>query len=294
MDTYNFDYTPLLGFPNLLVSEDKGVNHPTEIHPTLRPLLTKLAKNKPNWRIICIKRLRAIMGSSFVATHFNISEGDENLGSVWRDYTSVGGEVVAMNNPRLSAARQRGEATRTKDMAKAYKIILANFKPKSIAEIAQEAWTEGSNLAFNKANQISGELLGATHNIRDMATAFAVRHWDAFYAEEGTDPAMCAKLDNLIAKQEQAEASREFIALSSSKSMLVVVIHGNDYILLTDKGRRIVPHDQVSNHVRRCVGMLKLVDDKEYIPNVGIRRSATQFVIMPDPETPKEQTNEED
>ena len=64
----------------------------------------------------------------------------------------------------------------------------------------------------------------------------------------------------------------------------IVLIRGNEYIIQESatKVTNMFTADTLPSHIKRGLGMLKLVDDRKLISRVGIRLGANTFFIGPE------------
>lgn len=274
-----------LGMPNILYAEKRDETpQPTSIHPTLKTLVIRLAKAKPKWRLVSTRRNRYADG--VVAHHFTIYEGNEQLGTLWRDYNySTHSEQVAFDNTRLRSNRQRGDATRTKDMNKAFKVITKTFGAKTTAELVAEGSKEALECARTVFNGAERNHHTALYTLTDAAQKFMVHKWEEFclFAEaEGVPTGALERLP--VAAEVYADALKVDAALKDNNGS-VVILRDAEYIVTCKSLTTILSQSDLSPHLKRCVGMLKLAEDKQFVPGMGVRANATTFFVLPEDST---------
>lgn len=285
MDELKFTYTPL-GLPNIVMEEARNNEpKPTTIHPTIAGLMKRLAKAKPKWTFVGIRR-----DINLHATRFTVYENREVLGTVWRDYNyNTSSEGIAFDNTRLRAVRQRGDATRTKDMNRAFKVITKTFGAKTTSELLTEGIKEAAEAAMTVANTVERQLMVARHRLMDKAMEFAQANWEAFENFALGEGVQRAMLDQLPEAEAAFKDAKPLAAAIHLKNGITVVLRGNEYITNQAGEAKVLAQDQLSPHLKRCVGMLKLAEDKQFIPGMGVRVNATTFYVIP----PEEGTNDQ-
>lgn len=292
------DLTPL-ELPNIIFAEEKRV-HPADnphkviaSHPFLRPLLIKLAKARPQWTIYGIGANTTVEGAR-LAVSFVIYHGSEQLGSLTKYYNYTGSyDMFCINNKRMESKRHRGHSTTTKDINKAFKIITKEFYGKTTDELVKDAKAAVTETLSRATAAARSRYNMNEYRARDHMMAFALANWEEF-----TSHAVAAGLDPTVVdtfvdiKQEYYDANLMYEAQgkgdeAQGKGGSTVVLRGSDYVMTCGETTTVMSHDQLTPHMRRCIGLLKLAEVDTYIPNVGAKSKSDIMFIMPEPEGAK-------
>lgn len=274
-----------LGLPNIVYAHRKMQQTPMVVHPFLWPLLTKLAKARPKWRLIGERYAMRDEGPHW-AHSFRVFEGNEELGIVRKEYNySTNADCFSIDNPRMAAARQRGSSTMTKDAAKAFKTIISKFHGKTpeerIRAARERAYGHISANVRNGQNRYSG----VVGNLRKGMQAFVEANWDMFRefaAQNGTIG--MANLDQYHeAKESDAVANTLQTAWGSDKGD-IVILRGSDYIIKNKDGFKVVSGDELTPHLKRGIGILKLAEVGTYAPTFGVKTADDEMYVLPEPE----------
>ena len=274
-----------LDLPNIIYAHAKGkrVAKTITTHPFLRPLLIKLAKAKPNWKLIGTQVILKHDDTAWAA-HFVVYEGNTQLGYVKKDHSYTHScEVFSIDNPRMSAKRMRGYATSTKDMNKAFKIILKEFRNKNVSELTEEAIGLCSAAAHNAVRERYLVYNAMFHALKDTFVRFTEANWQQFeeFVKE-KDPIQQHNVDKYHdVKQGKGEADRLDETMQGGHGM-VVALRGSEYIVHEGNNVRVMNNDELTPHMKRAIGMLKLAAKGTFIPELGVKATDETMYVMPE------------
>jgi hypothetical protein len=272
-----------LDLPNIVYAHRKGVTAQMVSHPFLRPLLTKLAKARPKWRLVGVRYAIRDDGPHW-ATTFKVMEGNVELGEVSKDYNhSAGCDSFSIDNPRMAAVRQRGYKTMTKDVAKAFKIITSKFHGKTPEETIRDARERAYNIVSANARGLSNRHSGIVGNLRNGLLAFAEANWDAFKEFAAQDGSIgMANIDQYHeAKEDAATADMLQLAWSHEQGDLVV-LRGSDYIVKNKDGYKVISSEDLTPHLKRSIGILKLAEAGTYVFPFGVKTAPDEMFLLPE------------
>ena len=287
IDNTRFDYTPL-GTPNLLIRTSKG-NQPQDIemHPFLAPLVEQVMKYEPMWKVVIENSYFSSQGPRLAHT-FVFYADNEELGTLSMSLKNNDKHVFELDNHRLKAVRQRGWTTTTIAQKKALKIILKDFAPRSMKEHLFEASKKISSAVSAAASTNMRPVRYALEYLQTPFQHFAIANWEAFCNSESANGVPISKrelLDTFLEVSERGSAASEMNAKHNRNAGYYVVLQGSDYIVsqLDKKDEaQTLTSDKLSDHMRARIGLLKLVEDGQFIAGVGVRTNATMFYIVPE------------
>lgn len=289
IDNTRYDYTPL-DAPNLLVRSSKNVP-PTEmiLHPFLEPLVRLVMKTQPSWKLV-IESANLNSDGPRRASTFRLYADNEELGVLSMGLNNKSNHVFELDNHRLKASRQRGWMTTTIAMKKAFKIIINDFAPRSMKEHLTEASKKISNAVSTAVSMNTRPVREALTHLEKPFQKFVMDNWEAFCKTEAANnlPAPAIKHglpDTFIETYERGEAASELGSQHYKKTGHYVVLQGSEYIVSQlDKQdeAKILTSDKLSEHMRVRIGLLKLVEDGQFIAGVGVRTNATMFYVVPE------------
>ena len=277
IDEFKYQYVPI-GLPNVVQEYERDAQPAVGLHVDefLWALIGRLAKVRPNWRFVSRGR-----HYDDRVTRFVIYEGHEELGWVRKAWSGNHGDRYEYDCRRMNDARQRGYATATKNVSKAFKDITKSFGTKTIMELLEDARDSAFSSAAAAVNRSVQEYTNYVSSLRSPALSFALENWEAFKqhaAAHGTNATVLDNFHEVEAMQMQAEK------LSDSRKNgkhTIVMLRGSDYIMQRDDGEvKVVQSDDLTPHMKRAIGMLKLADNGTFIPGMGVRGNENAFYIL--------------
>lgn len=254
-------------------------NADPKVLPFMVPLITALLKRKPRWEFVAHGYPR----DWYVM--FKVYEDGVELGWIdrtmmYKDGRSI--EQFQYSNSRVQARRQRNGAAATKDLNKAVKGIITDFYKPTVAERANEARIIASRLG----NQLNGTNANRqrTVHIEAMSRVLAYAR-----AHPGV---LNDELRTLIEDLQEAEIATKasepltswVLADDSRRTKALVVVDGDTYHIQThgdgETVQTAIPASDVPRTIMQNVAFLKLVNDGEVVPGVGIRVHAGAFAVL--------------
>jgi len=287
IDNTKFDYTPL-DTPNLLVRTGKNVT-PAEmiLHPFLEPLVRLVMKTQPSWKVV-IESANISSDGPRRANTCRLYADNEELGVLSMGLNNKSNHVFELDNHRLKASRQRGWMTTTISMKKALKIILNDFAPRSMKEHLAEASKKISSAVSTAVSMNTRPVRDALMYLEKPFQQFAIDNWETFRETEGANSVPASKgelLDTFLGTYERGQAASSLGDKHNKNAGYYVVLHGSEYIISQLNKRdevQTLTSDKLSEHMRVRIGLLKLVEDGQFIAGVGVRTNATMFYVVPE------------
>jgi len=275
-----------LDLPNIVYAFTKGNAKPMKVHAFLQPLLVKVAKARPKWTLVGVDYTYRGSENEYMANAFDVYDHGEKLGVIRKDYTysGGGGDIYAIDNKRMADKRQRGSATTTKDLAKAFKIITREFHGDTPHEMLTEAnmatWNALSHVANHRRSQYQFAITKMSYAMQD----FALARWDEFHPTALASGVPKTVIEGFHVTEEAHQMTLALSNAHGEQKTMLVVLRGTDYLVKQNDNITILASDQLTPHMRRCIGMLKLASKGDFIPWVGVKGNDTSFLIMPEPE----------
>lgn len=241
----------------------------------LEPLLNALLIERPAWTF----RVEQPYTNNS-AVEFAIIQDDEELGVV-RWAWAAGEYKYYVSNDRINDARQRGRGYTTKDMRKAVLKIKKMFSAQTVTEKLEKAEDEAQaklNATFQRKHR---EYYNSKSAVDKQALAYVQEiGWEEFvnYIRENDPTTMNTILKCAELKSERAYMESVNNAFHRGEALLVVQ-EGSRYIVKSKDGMKIHNDDDLPDHMRPKLGMLKLVEKETYITNSGFRAGDTMFVV---------------
>lgn len=282
LDVVENDYLDL-GMPNVKAERSKRADPAlVEIHTFMKPFILEVAKLFPMWELIGKRanwkvRLSGVEAVEF--WRFDVYENREFLGTLEYEH-SKNGYSYSITNSRIQNKRERGNAARTKDMKKALKILSKEFGIKKMQERVAEAQENCANALHNFYHDKNRSFNHAYSYVHTTVEKYVMSNWDTI-KEIGLAKGADAKIiDNILSVYEEREIAAEFAKSFDTDGGVVVVIHGNDYAVKDKESISIYGTDNLPEWIKRGIGMLKLIDKKTAIANIGYKVDDQVFFVL--------------
>lgn len=269
-------------------NDKNGIEVVATVDTFIAPLVEKLALAHPEWQFkshYCRRYYTPNQTAEFslVVERVQVVDKYEKLGEVGYDYTSKGKRFYVSNH-RTEKMRERGSGVKTVHLDKAFKHVEKFFGRMNHNEKLEQASQATSEAVYRVVIDSSYPLRGSWGAVEEKARDFVVANLEAFknYMQS-----------NLATSRELSEASKlpELIAQNNGMQALQDSVNKNQHILvLLDGMNYIVKHagqvevktsEELPDYVRRGVGMLKLIEVKNAITNIGIRVDENTFALLP-------------
>ena len=287
----DFDFVTLT-LPNIESRFRKGKreSRSVRIERVVQPFVERLATKHPQWRFVSQHHWNCVdqeTREEYSEAHsFSVYSGKELLGEISTDRGRGGIKAFTMTNERIQKIRERGSATKTKDLDKAIKIFGKMFGVKSMNERIEVVIESANNItrsvfsdrhyAFSRVYDRLGKHL--QDHIMDNLQEFTDIALTKNFPQDLAD-----SLPNLYAEFKTTEEINKCLSVKKGDAVL---IHGNDYAVTSideaNRETKIYSTDALPPHIKRGVGMLKLVEKEHFISGIGIKISDTSFYIIPE------------
>lgn len=246
------------------------------------PLIDAVAIKYPQWQLKA-KRFNyegsLINATTLKVYEFDVFEKRENLGTIGLTWYNRE-RAFWLENHRIANQRERGYGTKTKDLKKALRHIAKNFSPKVADEKIEEAYGKAHNILRQLGGQKSHEFRSALQTVLPSLTPYIIENWDELSKLCQGDTNIAREADKLVECYRESKIASEIADIPLGKQT-VVMIDGNDYILRTAGATVILSSEQLPPHIRLGVGMLKLVEPRVMMKDIGCKIEDNIFVITP-------------
>lgn len=246
------------------------------------PLVDAVAIKYPQWQLKA-KRFNyegsLVNATTLKVYEFDVFEKRENLGTIGMAWYNRE-RAFWLENHRIANQRERGYGTKTKDLKKALRHIAKNFSPKVADEKIEEAYGKAHNILRQLGGQKNHEFRNALQTVLPSLTPYIIENWDELSKLCQGDTNVAREADKLVECYRESKIASEIADIPLGKQT-VVMIDGNDYILRTAGATVILSSEQLPPHIRLGVGMLKLVEPRVMMKDIGCKIEDNIFVITP-------------
>lgn len=283
-----------LSLSNVVIGEDlqKSLDKEglklTGVFGMLDPVISRLASLNPLWTFVIVNSGLA-MGNDRVACGFSVKLDGEELGQIGLSYMGQRGRVISISNDRIGKGRQRSDSYRTVDADKAILTAKKMFSKMNPSERIQKA-KDAAERVVSRA-QWNKERDRTQHQgyIKNEMLAWVETKGNAMFLEylkAEAIPSLRHKVTTAMEKVALLDTEMQTIDkvqkdFSSNKTALVVKDLGKYLVKIGDKVD-LYDDNTLPLDMRMKMGMLKLVEDEQYLTDVGCKVSSEIFVLLVD------------
>lgn len=272
------------------IPNDRGgldtVEPEPQIEAFMKPFVEALALKYPHYEFVeADSRLQWGVGGDrfYAADGFKVFCRREYLGRIRVDHWCRAGKRYWVENFRINEERTRGSGFKTKHLDKALKYVGKYFGAKTtmeqIGEVDSNARRAITTLVQNLRDDARRNWLNLEKHALDYLKE---EQWDQFgewlnkkgyYRQSHTD--LPEQVDNVTSAIEIAKKVEcgEIVLVHTEGAKYIVQHRG---VVLTAES------DELPATVRRHLGMLKLIQHREMISNVGMRVDDHTFYVCGD------------
>jgi len=279
----DFDFVDF-GIPNLGWAKSKATppSKPVRLTDKLAPLAYEAAKKFPKWVFMGIPQWG--YNDRMEVSNLHVYENREKVGTLSTNTTRNGAKYV-ISNDRIKQASKRGDAMQTADIKKALKLMAKSFGGKTIEEKSRAAYDELASA------------LGSSHTAKQMdynnAVGVLLRNLKVYALENFEVTAAAAIAAGGNAKQingiPETRDDRDTVATVydalHNKHGRFVMLNGSDYIVTKSINfePEVYSTDTLPIQIKLSIGLLKLIEDNNFMRAVGFRLNATTFYVLVEP-----------
>jgi hypothetical protein len=284
-----YTYTELDGYKYVYRREYKAQNNPyvgsALLDQRVAPFVDAIIEKRPRWKFVCrqgagiVTKPDGTKAPSFGSLQV-YTENDELLGEIDTTYTYRDNQsqlTYAYDNQRLSDKRQRGSWTRSTKLDKAVKDVLKNFRPKDTTEIVNDKMAIVSVLVGEVIRDVHRRFMQPYGKLNEQLTNFVMYNWatlSPMFTKAGIE--FNSELPELYADSMKAKE----MGASVMDGGVTIIVRPNDYLVVRDSGDvEIKIAEELPAEVRRKLGILKLVELRQYVPDMGVRCAKDTYFI---------------
>jgi hypothetical protein len=282
-----------LNLSNVVLGEKLGGDRSkiTGVNKLIDPVVNRLATLNPLW----IFEARNMGGGGYMVDNFAVKLDGEFLGCVSTSYMGSRGYVISVSNDRIGKSRSRNDSYRTADADKA--VLMAkkmfgkmnpNERISKAKDAAERVVTRG---AWNKEREHQTHSSVVQGALLSWAESRGMPMFLEFIEKEAlldTKKQITTSMERLeVIRTDMKTIERVQTDFNDSKTALVVKDSGKYLVKIGDKVD-LYDDNTLPLDMRMKLGMLKLVEDEQYISDVGCKVTSEIFVLLVDKEAGNE------
>ena len=257
------------------------------VYGLIDPVISRLATLNPLWMFEAQSRYNVQDG--FLVTDFAVKLDGEYLGTIGTSYMGQKGTVIAITNDRIGKNRQRSSSYRTSDADKAVLMAKKMFGKMNPAERLQKA-KEAAERVVSRASWAKERERTQYQSIlkNEMLAWVENRGYQLFREFIDKEALLSTKKQVLQAEEKVQLLDTEMKTIERvqedfgiNKTALVVKDAGK-YLVRIGDNVELYDDNSLPLDIRMKMGMLKLVQDEEYLTDVGCRVTSEIFVLLVD------------
>jgi hypothetical protein len=282
-----------MDLPNVHAPETKELVSAYKVTSVLATVIWELALKNPMWTFKATNFSWAepthTQYRTMVVNKFVVSHNWETLGSIEKGYKS--GPIIEIESHRITT---RQNNYRTDNSEKAIAKVRKTFKPRSVLEVAAEAVDTADTVVRQEHHGKDRVVRKYQEEIKQKAIDYVTKGpgYALFleYAKQQGDKSVANSLEMMqIATDELSTIEGIKTAMGAKKSALIVVDEGK-YLVKINDNVQLYDDTTLPAEFRGKLGLLKLVNEKQFITDVGCRVNKEIYVLKLDEQEAKEPT----
>ena len=256
------------------------------------PVVSRLASLNPLWNFVVTSTTYNNAGggkSGRLASDFRVMLDSEELGHIGTSYMGNKGRVIAITNDRIGRNRERSSSYRTSDADKAVLMAKKMFGKMNPNERIQKAHDEAERVVTRASWNKERERNNYQGIVKSELIQWAEGKGFAIFMEYLKTEAMPhinqkvvharSKIETLDIEMKTIERVQKDFA---DRSTALVVKDSGKYLVKTKDKVDMYDDNDLPLDMRMKLGMLKLVEDEQYLTDVGCRVTNEIFVLLVD------------
>jgi len=252
------------------------------------PVVSRLATLNPLWNFV-VTSTTYNNGNGRLAADFKVMLDSEELGHIGTSYMGNRGRVISITNDRIGKNRERSSSYRTSDAEKAVLMAKKMFGKMNPSERISKAKDAAERVVSRASWNKERERTQHQGNIKNEMLAWVETKGHAMFLEylkAEAIPSLRHKVTVSMEKVELLDTEMRTIEkvqedFSNNKTALVVKDLGK-YLVKIGDNVELYDDNTLPLDMRMKMGMLKLVEDEQYLTDVGCKVSSEIFVLLVD------------
>ena len=257
------------------------------VYALIDPVINRLASLNPLW--IFEAQSRYNVQDGFLVSDFVVKLDGEYLGNIGTSYMGQKGTVIAISNDRIGKNRQRSSSYRTSDADKAVLMAKKMFGKMNPAERLQKAKEAAERVVSRASWAKERERTQYQSILKNEMLAWVENKGYQLFREFIDKEALLSTKKQVLQAEEKIQVldtemktiERVQEDFGINKTALVVKDAGK-YLVRIGDNVELYDDNSLPLDVRMKMGMLKLVQDEEYLTDVGCRVTSEIFVLLVD------------
>ena len=257
------------------------------VYGLIDPVISRLATLNPLWMFEAQSRYNVQDG--FLVSDFIVKLDGEYLGNIGTSYMGQKGTVIAISNDRIGKNRQRSSSYRTSDADKAVLMAKKMFGKMNPAERLQKAKEAAERVVSRASWAKERERTQYQSILKNEMLAWVENKGYQLFREFIDKEALLSTKKQVLQAEEKVQLldtemktiERVQEDFGINKTALVVKDAGK-YLVRIGDNVELYDDNSLPLDIRMKMGMLKLVQDEEYLTDVGCRVTSEIFVLLVD------------
>jgi len=252
----------------------------TKIDTLLATAIQKLIKAKPLWKFV-VTDIYCVGDKEYKATAFELFEDGQYLGKVFKTYAR-NDYRIGVENHRISETRTRRSAYSTSDPDKAVTTVKKMFHKMNLAERSKKQESDAKSMMTDVMWDKKREAQSVEHGISTYARQWALNEGYEYFFKYISESARHMLIE--IDKKEEMFGEMMIMddvtkAYDTGRAALVIV-DGSNYIIKRGEHVGVVNASDMTDDMKAKIGMLKLVNDRQFVSSVGAKVSPESYIVL--------------
>jgi hypothetical protein len=253
------------------------------VHDFMQPFISTLALNHPEWTF---NGSQGAWSHNFGKGHcyayykFGVVEKYEEVCTLAMSVYN-GKNVYCIDNSRIGKERQRGSGMRTKDMKKALRQVAKYVRRLDAVEVSEGSKEKAEGVLYSVARGKSNQYESEWNTlVKTVLVPYATEHQQEIrkYAQ---DKHINYNFEALDTKREEASVTKYIDDCHKGGKCLVVTRLDSGYAIRPNTGVvEVKQSEDLSDYMRKALGLLKLVQPSQVVEAVGLRVDEDVFLVV--------------
>jgi hypothetical protein len=250
------------------------------VHPFMVPLIEAIQHKRPHWEFHARGFGNRGIGDDVnhvLHDNFDIYDNGEKIGSIDKDY-HAGRAVYAAGSHRINAKRLVGMRKKSKHVKVIAAEVLKECYPLTLDELASEKYKKSHNAMTQATYKDRRAYTRNVELLHEPMLAYLTSgdRWAEFLAAQDTPSVMRAK----EAYHSLAENARVADNIANAHHILLIERPRDIVIKPFNGAAQSTNLDQLPDHTKTSLALLKMTEKDTIIDGVGIRTADDTFYIL--------------